>query len=150
MSSLLSWIRSFKTHHWWHFSLLIEYNKSWKLAWSLSLLLIILLSRDTYYRKASCQARFEILVLFSQTNEILKRLACLNWTSSRVFISTFWLNLSTQVKSHDSTRYQSRAELELADLTRLVKQSNMTSRELNIEKNFDFMLLHYLFALPFW
>ncbi len=119
MSSLLSWIRSFKTHHWWHFSLLIEYNKSWRLAWSLSLLLIILLSRDTYHRKASCQARFEILVLFSQTNEILKRLACLNWTSNRVFISTFWLNLSTQVKSSDSTR--------------ILKSNLMTRLDINLE-----------------
>ncbi len=74
MSSLLSWIRSLKTHRWWCFLSLIEYNKSWRLARSLFLLLIVLLSHDTYCRKALCQARFEILVLFAQVNETLKRL----------------------------------------------------------------------------
>ena len=61
----------------------------------------------------------------------------------------FWLDLNTQVKSHDSTRYQSWVESELADLTRLVKQSNMTLRELNIEIFPVFRLcitfLHHLF-----
>lgn len=65
MSSLLSWIRSLKTHRWWRFLSLIEYNRSWRLAQSLSLLLIVLLSRDTYHKEASYQTRFEILVLFA-------------------------------------------------------------------------------------
>ncbi len=49
--------------------------------------------------------------------------------SSRIF----WLNSNTWVESHDSTRYQSQVESELVDSTWLVKQLNITSRELNIE-----------------
>ncbi len=62
---------------------------------------------------------------------------------------TFWLDLNTQIKSHDSTQYRSQVESELADSTQLVKQLNMTSRELNIEIFPVFRLcitfLHYLF-----
>ncbi len=61
----------------------------------------------------------------------------IDWPSGRVFIPTFWPG-------------PSRAGSELADPTRPAKQSNMTSRELNIEIFSGFMLLHYLFALPFW
>ncbi len=62
----------------------------------------------------------------------------------------FWLDSNTQVESHDLARYRSQVESELADLIWLVKQSNMTSRELNIEFFSGFMLLHYLFDRESW
>ncbi len=72
---------------------------------------------------------------------ILTRFEYLSWI--------FWLNLNTWVESHDSTQYWSRVESKLADSTWLIKQSNMTSRELNIEIFPVFRLciifLHYLF-----
>ena len=72
---------------------------------------------------------------------ILTQLKYLSWI--------FWLNLNTQVESHDSTWYWFRVESEFADSTQLIKQSNMTSRELNIEIFSIFRLciifLHYLF-----
>ena len=56
--------------------------------------------------------------------------------------------LSTWYQCRDLTRYQSRVESELADSTRFIKQSNMMSRELNIEIFPVFRLyitfLHYL------
>ena len=75
VSSLLSWTRSLKTHRWWHSPSPAEYNRSWRLARSLFLLLTVLPSRDTYRRGAPCRARFGILVLFAQANETLERLA---------------------------------------------------------------------------
>ncbi len=87
MSSLLSWIRSLKTHRWWHFQSLVEDNRSSWSARSLSLLLNVSLSRDTYRRLMSHRARFEILVWSALTYETSTRLACLlfkRWVDSSV------------------------------------------------------------------
>ncbi len=69
-------------------------------------------------------------------------------TQLKYLSQIFWLDLNTWVEFHDLTRYWSRVESELADLTQLIKQSNMTSRELNIEIFPIFRLcitfLHYL------
>jgi len=73
---------------------------------------------------------------------ILTRLKYLSWT--------FQLDLNTWVEHLNSTWYRSWVESELADSTQLVKQSNMMSRELNIEIFPVFSPLHYLFALSFW
>ncbi len=72
---------------------------------------------------------------------ILTWLKYLSWTS--------WLNLNTWVEHLNSTWYWFQVKSELADLTQFIKQSNMMSRELNIEIFPVFRLciifLHYLF-----
>ncbi len=51
----------------------------------------------------------------------------LNWSLSRVFISTFWFNLITRYQSSDSTWYWFRVRIRFEFSTRLVKQLKMTS-----------------------
>ncbi len=73
---------------------------------------------------------------------ILIQLDYLNWI--------FWLNLITRVESSDSTWYWSWVRIRFKFSTQLIKQLNMTSRELNIEIFPIFRLciifLHYFFG----
>jgi len=68
----------------------------------------------------------------------------------KYLISIFWLNSNTRFQHSDSIWYWSQVDTRFEFSTRLVKKSNMTSRELNIEIFPIFRLciifLHYLFG----
>ncbi len=95
----------------------------------------------------------------------------INWSSSQVFISTFWLDSSTRIESSDSTRvlesnlltrlkYLSQISwLDLISISSRVRTRWLDSTRQAIEydvkrtkyRNFSgFSPLHYLFALSFW
>ncbi len=71
-------------------------------------------------------------------------------TQLKYSVSIFWLNLNTRFQHSDSIWYWSWIDTRFEFSTRLVKKSNMTSRELNIEIFPVFRLcitfLHYLFG----
>ena len=85
---------------------------------------------------------FRLIIKSNFHTYILTQLNYLNWI--------FWLNLNTQVESSDLTWYQLQVRVRFKFSTQLVKQSNMTLRELNIEIFPVFRLcitfLHYLFG----
>ncbi len=80
---------------------------------------------------------YKLIIKSSFYIYILTRLKYLSWTSQ--------FNLNTQVKHLNSTWYQSWVKSKLIDLTQFIKQSNIMSRELNIEIFPIFSPLHYLF-----
>ena len=69
-------------------------------------------------------------------------------------VPTFWPGSNTRFQHSDPAWYRLRVDTRSGFPIRLAKESNMTSRGLNIEIFPVFRLcitfLHYLFALPFW
>ncbi len=112
-----------------------------------------------------------LYVFLLQSSSIITRSTLLDWSSSRVFISTFWLNSITWIKSSDSTQLlklnlliqlnysswifwfnlmliSSQNSIRVLDLTRQAIEYDV--KRVKYRNFSDFSPLHYLFALPFW
>ena len=112
-----------------------------------------------------------LYVFLLQSSSIITHSTLLDWSSSRVFIFTFWLNSITQIKSSDSTQLLklnlliqlnysssifwfnlmlilSQNSIQVLDLTRQAIEYDVKRVKY---RNFSgFSPLHYLFALSFW
>ncbi len=116
----------------------LNIRKSWTATKLLSFSSALVLQHFSSKNRLIVELSFHIYILI--------RLDYLSWT--------FWFDLITRIESSDSTWYWLRIRIRFEFSTRLAKQSNMTSRELNIEIFPVFRLcitfLHYLFGRESW